>query len=199
MKFTKFYQYFFISIAVIAVDQIVKMAVHFSMAEGEHFEVLGDLFKIHYITNEGMAFGLKLGGDYGKIILSLFRLMAIFFIGFYIKRLFDKKSHKGLLVCVALIFGGAMGNLIDSTFYGLIDPVNLQVFDSPTPWFHGKVVDMFFIDIAEGYYPSTWPLVGGQHYSFWPIFNIADASIFIAVGLILFRQKTFFRQNEEEA
>ncbi|MCP4520189.1 MAG: lipoprotein signal peptidase [Cytophagales bacterium] len=195
-KKTKLSTYFVISILVIVIDQIVKIWVHNSMVEGTGFRVLGDWFKIHYITNPGMAFGAQIGGEYGKVFLTVFRIIAMFAISWYIRSLYYRHAHKGFLVCISLILGGAVGNLIDSIFYGKL--FDLTVKGAPTPWFHGKVVDMFYIDIAQGYYPENWPIVGGNHYSFWPIFNIADAAIFCAVIAILIYQKRFFPEDKKE-
>ena len=162
--------------------------------------LVGDFFKLHYVTNPGMAFGVEIGGNYGKIILTTFRILAMFGIAYYIKKIFTQGLHKAYQICVALIFGGAVGNLIDSIFYAVLDP-NLIVkikddsgnlINPPTPWFYGKVIDMFYIDIAHGYTPVDWPIFNGVYYSFWPIFNIADAAIFCSVIFILIKQKTFF-------
>lgn len=195
-KRTKLITYFLISISVIVIDQIVKLWIHFSMMEGEEFSVIGNWFKIHYITNPGMAFGLEIGGAYGKVFLTIFRLIAMVAIALYIRKSYFEKVHSGFLVCISLILGGAVGNLVDSIFYGKF--LNLIVKDAPTPWFHGKVVDMFYLDIAQGVYPESWPIVGGDYYSFWPIFNVADAAIFCAVIAILVFQKRFFPEKQEE-
>ncbi len=192
---TKLSTYFLISIVVIVIDQIVKLWIHNTMYEGEEFSVLGNWFKIHYITNPGMAFGAQIGGEYGKIILTVFRLVAMVAIIFYMRSLYYSRTHSGFLACISLVLGGAVGNLVDSIFYGKF--LDLIVDKAPSPWFHGKVVDMFYLDIAKGYYPKDWPLVGGDYYSFWPIFNIADAAIFCAVIAILIFQKKFFPEKEK--
>ncbi|MDX2304401.1 MAG: lipoprotein signal peptidase [Microscillaceae bacterium] len=195
----KYYKYFLLSLAIIVLDQSVKMWVHFNMELGPMGEisVFGDWFKIHYILNPGMAFGLKWDAVYGKLVLSVFRILATFAIAYYIRILIDKQAHTGLIWCVALILGGAVGNVVDSTFYGVLLDKNLPP-DSLTPWFHGQVIDMFYIDIWEGYLPTWIPLVGGDYYSFWPIFNIADASIFVGVSIILVMQQQFFRKLNEK-
>lgn len=197
-KRTKLSTYFLISILVILIDQIVKLWVHFSMLEGEGFSVIGNWFKIHYITNPGMAFGLELGGAYGKIFLTVFRLVAMVAIALYIRKSYLEKVHSGFLVSISLILGGAVGNLVDSIFYGKF--LNIIVDNAPTSWFHGKVVDMFYLDIAQGRYPDNWLFnllnMNGDWYSFWPIFNVADAAIFCAVITILIFQKKFFPEKE---
>ena len=152
--------------------------------------VFGDWFKLHYILNEGMAFGIRFGYEYGKLGLTLFRLVAMVFIAVYLYRMAKKELHSGLLWCIALILGGAIGNVVDSTFYGVW--LNNANPNAVTPWFHGKVVDMFYLDLWEGYVADWVPFWGGQKIALWPIFNVADAAIFIGVALILILQKRFF-------
>jgi signal peptidase II len=131
-----------------------------------------------------------LGSSYGKLILSTFRLVAMVGIGYYLYYLWKHKASPGLLWCVALILGGAIGNLVDSILYGVI--FDNAPYGSASPWFHGQVIDMFYIDIWEGIVPHWVPLMGGQPMSLWPIFNVADSAIFIGVVIILFNQKHFF-------
>ncbi|EON78844.1 Lipoprotein signal peptidase [Lunatimonas lonarensis] len=190
-------KYFAITLAVIVVDQIVKMVVHYQMDFGTagQIKVLGDWFKLHYTTNPGMAFGMQLGSEYGKLILTSFRLIAMFGIGYYLHMLIQKKSHPGYIICIAMILGGAIGNLIDSVFYGVW--FGNAPYDAPSPWFHGQVIDMFYIDIWEGFIPEWVPLFGGSYTALWPIFNIADASIFVGVAIILIFQKRFFDEEDK--
>jgi signal peptidase II len=190
----KYYKYYLLSLLIIAIDQLVKMLVHIYMEPGiiGQIHVFGDWFKLHYVTNPGMAFGLQLGSEYGKLVLSIFRLLAMVAIGYYLLVMARKGVHEGLLWCTALILGGAIGNVIDSTFYGVW--LDNAPAGSPTPWFHGQVVDMFYLDIWEGIIPEWVPIFGGQGASLWPIFNIADASIFIGVAIILVMQKRFFSE-----
>lgn len=191
-------KYFLIAAAIIVLDQVVKMLVHYNMELGSKGQILllGNWFKLHYLTNPGMAFGMKLNFEYGKLILTTFRIGAMFAIGYYLYSLIKKEAPKGLLLCIALILGGAIGNLIDSIFYGVF--LDNAPFNSPSPWFHGQVVDMFYIDIWEGYLPDWIPLLGGDYMALWPVFNIADASIFVAICLIIIFQKTYFKKDEEE-
>ncbi len=200
MKLDKLQTYYIIAISVIVLDQLVKYLVHQYMVPGEIGEIhlLGEYFKLHYTTNPGMAFGIELGGDYGKVLLSSFRLIAICGIGWFITKLFKEGAHKGFLLCISFIFAGAVGNLVDSMFYAFLDPINLQVDGAPFAFLHGKVIDMFYIDIAQGYFPDWVPIWGGDYYAFWPIFNVADASIFVSVIVILFRQKKFFDKKPSE-
>lgn len=199
MKFDKLYKFFLISLVVIVIDQIVKLSVYYTMDEGDHFQFFwgffGDLFKIHYTTNPGMAFGIEFGKEYGKIILSSFRLVAMFLIAIYMRKLYLAEAPKGFLICIALILGGAIGNLVDSIFYGQF--LGLTVDNAPTPWFHGKVIDMFFVDIVEFSYRLPWNEFS-SHMHLWPIWNIADASIFVSVIIILIFQKRFFRTIEKK-
>ncbi|MEM0938178.1 MAG: lipoprotein signal peptidase [Bacteroidota bacterium] len=188
-------KYFLISFLVIIIDQIVKLVVHYNMQMGTQGQILilGQLFKLHYLTNPGMAFGLKLDFAYGKLILTVFRIGAMFAIGYYLYKLVKTQANKGLIVCIALILGGAIGNLIDSIFYGVA--LDNAPYDAPTPWFHGQVIDMFYIDIWEGYLPDWIPLMGGDYMALWPVFNIADASIFIAICIIIIYQKRYFKKE----
>lgn len=191
----KYLRYFAIALLVIIIDQAVKMWVHFQMDFGTpgQIKVIGDWFKLHYTTNPGMAFGMQLGTEYGKLILTVFRLVAMFGIGYYLYYIIKKKMHTGYLVCISMILGGAIGNLIDSIFYGVW--LNNAPYNAPYPWFHGQVIDMFYIDIWEGYLPEWLPIWGGSYTALWPIFNIADASIFIGVAIILIFQSKFFDEK----
>jgi signal peptidase II len=192
MKYTKFY---LLSIAIILIDQVVKLLVHDNMFLGYEIPIFGDWFKLHYTENPGMAFGLTIAGKYGKLILSVFRLFAMVGIGYYLYHLAKKEVHQGLLWSIALILGGAIGNVIDSTFYGVF--LGNAPADAVTPWFHGQVIDMFFIDICNCFIPNWVPVFGGEYYPLWPIFNIADAAIFLGVTLIIIFQKRFFVEPQE--
>ena len=193
------YKYFWLTFLLIAIDQSIKYAIHhYLVYEGNEISVFGHWFKLHYVLNRGMAFGMELSfvpGGYGKIVLSLFRLVAMVGIGIYLVRLASKKAHEGLLWSIAAILGGAIGNVIDSTFYGKL--LGNQPAGSPTPWFHGQVIDMFFFDPYQGWIPDWVPLWGGSLYS-TPIFNFADASIFCGVVSILIFQNKFFDQPKKE-
>jgi signal peptidase II len=163
------------------------------MPLNSEFSVLGDWFRIHYILNSGMAFGLRLGWEYGKLLLTVFRMLAMLGIGYYLVTLINRQVPAGLCWSIALILGGAVGNLIDSVFYGVF--LNNAPLDSITPWFHGQVIDMLYFPIIQTTFPDWFPLWGGESFEFFrPIFNIADASIFIGVSIILLRQKHFFSE-----
>jgi signal peptidase II len=190
-------KYFLISLTVIVVDHAVKLLVHFNMVKGPSGEIsiFGNWFKLHYLTNPGMAFGMELPFDNSKIFLTLFRIFAMVAIGLYLTYLYKKQASHGLLICIGLILGGAIGNLIDSVFYGVF--LDNAPFDAPSPWFYGQVVDMFYFDIWEGYLPEWLPFWGGKFMALWPVFNIADASIFVSICIILIFQKRFFKTEEE--
>ena len=192
------YVFYLISLGVIIIDQLVKLAVHSNMTMGTRgqIKVIGDFFKLHYLTNPGMAFGMELPFENAKVVLTLFRLIAMFAIGYYLYLMYKKEVSTGLLICIGMILGGAIGNLIDSIFYGVW--LDNAPFDAPTPWFYGQVVDMFYIDIWEGRIPDWVPLWGGDYMALWPVFNVADASIFVGILIILIWQKTFFQEPEEK-
>ncbi|WP_370088800.1 lipoprotein signal peptidase [Ekhidna sp.] len=189
-------KYFLIALLVIIVDQIVKVVVYYNMDMGTQGQIMifGQWFKLHYLTNPGMAFGMKLNFEYGKLILTVFRIGAMIAIGYYLYSLIQKQANSGLIICIALILGGAIGNLIDSVFYGIW--FDNAPYDAPSPWFHGQVIDMFYIDIWEGYLPNWIPLLGGDYMALWPVFNIADASIFVAICFIIVFQKRYFKKEE---
>lgn len=164
-----------------------------------------DWFQIYFVENEGMAWGWKLGGEWGKMALTLFRLFAVIFGVFYIGSIIRKKYHPGFIACTGLIFAGALGNLIDSMFYGLIfeestynSVARIFPLRGYASFLHGKVVDMLYFPIIHSHYPSWLPFLGGKEFEFFsPVFNIADASISTGVIAILLFQKRFFKQHPE--
>lgn len=192
----KYFKFYLLTIGIIALDQIVKLLVYYNMDLGYEIPVFGEWFKIHYTVNPGMAFGLEIGAEFGKLALTFFRLIAMVGIGYYLFNLIKKGVPQGLCWCIALILGGAVGNVIDSTFYGVFLEGNVPP-NVPTPWFHGQVIDMFYVDIWEGRVADWVPLFGGDYMSLWPIFNVADSSIFVGVCIILIFQNRFFNEREK--
>ncbi len=189
------YRYFLLSLLIIFLDQLIKISVHFFMEPGYfgQIELVGPYVKLHYTLNPGMAFGMQLGSEYGKLILTLFRIVAMFAIGYFLHQLTTKNNKPLLLTSVALVLGGAVGNLIDSVFYGIwFDNAPIE---SPMRLFHGQVIDMFFFDFWEGILPTWIPIWGGSYYS-TPIFNFADAAIFCGVVIILLFQNKLFQKEE---
>ncbi|WP_159469575.1 lipoprotein signal peptidase [Dyadobacter sp. 3J3] len=190
-------RYLLFSLLLIAIDQLSKLLVFKYMQPGFSGQILlvGSWLKLHYVLNPGMAFGMQLGHEYGKLFLTLFRLLAMCAIGWYLVHLARGGASKGLLWALSMILAGAVGNVIDSTFYGVF--LDNAPYGSPTPWFHGQVIDMIFVDFWEGFIPEWVPVWGGQYYS-TPIFNIADSCIFLGVCSILIFQSHFYTPEEDE-
>jgi len=182
---------FLIAAFIVLVDQVIKTWVRTHMDTQNPIEFLGKYGQLQYTLNNGMAFGWELGGRTGKLILTLFRIVAVCGIGYGLVYLIKHKYHRGLIMCVALIFAGALGNIVDSTFYGILF--------QKKGLFEGQVVDMFHFPLFQGNYPNWFPFWGGQHFEFFePIFNLADASISVGVIAILIFQKRYFKHEKPE-
>ncbi len=189
-------KYFLLAFLIILIDQTSKMLVYNNMHLHQEINVIGDWFRLHYLLNPGMAFGIRWDNEFGKLALTIFRIGATIGIGYYLLKMAKRNAHPGFLWCMGLILGGAVGNVIDSTFFGVL--LNNAPANAPTPWFHGQVIDMLFFPLFEFFWPEWIPVVGGEHFLFFsPVFNIADSSIFIGVVTILVMQKRFFKHNEE--
>lgn len=195
-----------IVLLVIVADQFSKFYIKTNFYYGEEVNVLGTWFKLHFIENEGMAFGMKLSeASAGKLILTLFRLVAVVFGFFLLKRLVNKGYHKGMIICGALILAGALGNLIDSIFYGMIFTESTFHMARLVPFgegygelFYGRVVDMLYFPIIDTTLPEWVPFKGGERFSFFdPVFNIADAAISCGVITLLLFQKKFMNKPHE--
>jgi signal peptidase II len=196
---------------IIFIDQAIKFYIKLNYFIGEEHLLLGSWARLHFVENEGMAWGLKFGGDFGKIILTLFRLAAVIWGSFLIKGFIEKKYHNGFIICAALIYAGAVGNLIDSLFYGMIFqqsvPFTTQVAvflpetGGYSPFLHGKVVDMFYFPIIrDAHFPSWFPIWGGEEFEFFrPVFNFADAAISSGVISLFVFQSKFFDNTDPQA
>lgn len=188
---------------VLCVDQVLKIWVKTHMEYGEEFTILGlNWARIHFVENEGMAFGLSLGGNLGKLALSVFRLVAVGFLIYIIHSLVKIKETFGVIFSFSLILAGALGNILDSAFYGLIFSATpyhggiSTMFPAEggyAPFLYGKVVDMLYFPMIDTMLPSWLPIWGGQHFEFFrPVFNISDASISTGViSLLLFNRRIF--------
>ncbi len=207
-----------IILGVLFIDQSIKIWIKTHMYLGQAFNVTGNWFYLHFVENPGMAFGLTISdGAWGKLLLSLFRLAAVAGIGYYLWTLFKKNTRPLLIVCVALIFAGALGNILDSVFYG-------KIFENSDPWdqnvakafpanggyekfLHGQVVDMFYFPVWHGNYPHwlpdeanlnvpQWVPRADESFTFFsPVFNIADAAISVGVFLLIVFQRRLFGKN----
>jgi signal peptidase II len=193
---------------IIIVDQALKFYIKTTFYYGQEVNIIGTWFKLHFIENEGMAFGMKLSqAAIGKLVLTLFRLVAVVFGFYFLKKLCDKGYGKGALICGSLILAGALGNLIDSIFYGLIFTESSFHLAKLVPFghgygklFHGKVVDMLYFPLMDVVLPGWVPLKGGQRFQFFePVFNIADAAISVGVITLLIFQKKFIQSQNEKA
>ncbi|MBW6478398.1 MAG: lipoprotein signal peptidase [Bacteroidales bacterium] len=201
LQFSRKHIPWIVVLLVLFIDQTSKIIVKTQMTLGQNIPVLGNWFNIYFIENEGMAFGMQFSGEYGKLVLSIFRIIAVIFIGWYIHRLVVQKAHRGLIVSVSLIMAGALGNILDSAFYGMLFSESyfsrtaefLPEGGGYASFLHGRVVDMLYFPIIRGNFPGWLPFWGGQEFIFFrPVFNLADSAITIGVFILLIFQKKFF-------
>lgn len=179
-----------LGVLLVVVDQVIKVLVKTNMSLGESIHVFGDWFQIYFIENEGMAFGMKFGGAVGKFLLSLFRIIFFGVLVYWISRLVKRSDvPTGVTVGLTLITAGAMGNIIDCFFYGLIWGY--------APFMFGRVVDMFYFPIIDTVFPEWLPFIGGDPFLFFaPVFNFADSCVTCgAIYLILFQWRFFARED----
>lgn len=200
---------FLLIFIILLVDQVSKIIVKSNMHLGESIPVLGNWFILHFIENNGMAFGFEFAGNFGKLVLSIFRILAITGLTWYIFHLINNGAPTGFVLALGLITAGAAGNIIDSAFYGMIfgnsGMYNPMVEGSGVATFlpegggyssflQGRVVDMFYFPVLSGYYPDWLPLKGGDSFIFFrPVFNVADSAITIGVSWILLFQRKYLK------
>lgn len=194
---------------VLILDQWLKIWVKVNMEYGDEFRIMGlEWARIHFVENEGMAFGISIGGNTGKLMLSLFRIAAVGFLVFIIYKLIRSRETPGLLICFSLILAGAIGNILDSAFYGLLFTESYYQGGlaqyAPgrgyAPFLFGRVVDMFYFPLIDTKWPDWVPVIGGQPFQFFrPVFNVADAAISTGViSLLLFFRSFFKNQNSPD-
>ena len=180
--------------AVIIIDQASKIWVKTHFALGDEINVIGEWFRLHFVENNGMAFGMQLSGEsWGKLALSVFRIVAIVFICIGLARLCRQEEKRGLVACISLVLAGAVGNIFDSVFYGLIFDSSWGQVATLFPaeggygtLLHGRVVDMLYFPLIEGHWPEWVPVWGGQSFLFFrPVFNIADSAICVGMFLMI--------------
>lgn len=195
-----------IILLILVADQTLKILVKTHMTLYQQIPFFGSWGIIHFVENNGMAFGLSMPGSLGKILLTSFRIVAVVAIGLYLRYLIRSRAHTGLIISLSMVMAGALGNIIDSVFYGLIfsgsTPIQAATLfpegGGYAPLMQGRVVDMFYFPIFKGSYPE-WFRGGSSFIFFRPVFNIADSSISVAVAIILFRQRKFFRHTAKKS
>jgi len=178
---------------VLISDQVLKFWVKLSMTLSEEIPIVGNWFNLYFTENNGMAFGLQFGGEFGKLFLSIFRILAIIAIAIYLIIIIRRNRSNGLIISISLIFAGALGNIIDSAFYGMMFSESYYQVAQFMPeaggysgFLHGKVVDMLYFPLIEGHFPAWFPFWSNDHFIFFrPVFNIADSSISVGIAMVV--------------
>lgn len=194
----------FISLLIILFDQFVKIYIKTHFILGEEYAVAGNWFILHFTENNGMAFGFEFAGSWGKLFLSTFRVLAISGLAYYMYQLCKQEAHKGHIISISMVFAGALGNILDSLFYGVMFNESygqvaefLPAAGGYAPMLYGKVVDMLYFPIIHSQFPTWMPIWGGEEFEFFsPVFNIADFSISCGVGLLILNQNKYFSKDE---
>lgn len=212
----KKYHLIILIVGILIIDQALKIYIKTTYHLHDSTNVLGDWFQLYFIENPGMAYGWKFGGNWGKLLLTVFRFAAVIVGTWYLAKILREKKHPGFIFSAGLIYAGAVGNLIDSCFYGMIfdkgmvfDPVigdyvgysGLAHFSGEgyASFLHGNVVDMLYFPLIQGHFPDWFPIWGGEPFEFFrPVFNIADAAITCGVFAIFIFQNKFFKNEKRE-
>jgi signal peptidase II len=200
------YKSILIIFLILLFDQLLKIYIKTNFKLGDEVIIAKNWFIIHFVENNGMAFGLEFGNSIGKYLLSIFRIVAVTGIGWYLTKLWKKEIPFGLIASFSLILAGAIGNILDSAFYGLIFNESYGQAASFMPagggyasFLQGRVVDMFYFPIFSGHYPQWFPFFSGQEFIFFrPVFNVADSSITIGIFMILLFYRRYFDSQEEK-
>lgn len=198
-----------IILVILIIDQVSKIWIKTNMQQGEEFMILGlSWARIHFVENEGMAFGISLGGSYGKLLLSVFRIVAVGFLFYLLFKMIKTHENTGVIVAFSMILAGALGNIVDSLFYGMIFSASpyhgglatiFPVEGGYAPFLMGKVVDMFYFPMYNGTFPNWFPIWGGEDFEFFrPVFNVADSSIFSGICLFFIFYRKLIDPSQKE-
>lgn len=201
---------FLLVLVILIIDQASKIYIKTNFYYHEMVPIFGlDWAYLHFVENNGAAFGLSLGGEWGKLALTTFRIVTVCILAYFINMLIKRRESMGMIMALSLVFAGAIGNIIDSVFYGVIfsesgfSPEGVAIFMPPdggySSLFHGKVVDMFYFPMIDTYWPDWVPVIGGNSFQFFrPVFNVADSSIFVGMVILLIFYRDFFSGGQQK-